>query len=118
MNTAIAVPKRVKLEDGKEYTFTKIGLDALAEFNEWTNERNKRPIGHPIDIGETLDAVMTFDGMRWMLWRSLQDNHPEVELKTVGKLLGPINELEGLMGQLLDLPENEEGSDPQKGESP
>ena len=121
MNGAIATPYRVKLSDGEEYTFSKIGICTLAEFEEWVNVQNGRKPGCLMEIDEVLKHVMTFSGMRWMFWRSLQTHHPEIKIGDVGNLISDMDQMTSIIETIMDFPDKEEGDDenpPQKKESP
>ena len=114
MQSAIAVPIQEVLADGNTYTFTKIGLDQWAGFCEWINIQEGRKRGHIVGIEEMMNGAISLQGARWLIWRSLQEHHNEIKLETVGKLFGSIDHLTKIIGEIMDMPDSQEGdkSDP------
>ena len=92
---------------GKEYKFSRLDLDDMAEFEEYIRRNRLRQyhdifadadasnrakmvmeiLNTPLSTLDLIAEVDTMSGSRFMLWRSLQKNHREIELSNMGDLI-------------------------------
>jgi len=113
LQDAIATPVVIALTDGSDYTFTLIGLDQWCEFCQWLNVQEGRRATHVVSMDEMLEGASTIPGMRWLVWKSLQEHHRGLHINKLGELIGGLDQLSEIVGQIMALPEPE-GSDPPK----
>ena len=105
MQDAAATTVSMTLADGETHVFRKIGLDMWCEFSDWINSRMKRAPGTPVGLEEMMEHVQTFQGMRWLLWRSIKT---EVPIDQMGTLIGSdLKNINALLESIVDLPTGE-----------
>lgn len=112
--------------NGVEYTFSKITLGIMADFETTMAmrrvQRTRKALGEdatPAErqelvyrmmsqptAGMSLDELQSMEGIRTMLYLCLKPNHPELTEDAVGQLVTfrTIREMQDLMDLLIDLP--------------
>ena len=112
-----APPVTTTLSDGNEYTLAPIGLHHIMQFKVWLNHQEGKKPQTIRPISEVMEGVETLDGLVYVLWLSLKENHPEVKRDEVPKLVGSLGNLSLLVDGLIDLPEGDDEDPPKdKGE--
>ncbi|NVM21312.1 MAG: hypothetical protein HWN68_05985 [Desulfobacterales bacterium] len=116
-------PRIVEIK-GKEYRMSPLDIDDLAEFETVaTIQRNKalfesikssgledtliaEAIGatasRPISLNDITKYMWTMTGVRFLLWRTLRKNHPQMKQEDAAKLVDFEN-LEQISKQLMEL---------------
>jgi len=111
----VSGPISIKMSDGATYKLDKIGLNIWCEFCEWLNTKSKAKAGTLVGLDAMLEAAMTMNGMRWLVWRSMHTHDNALDESKVGELIGSMTRMTEVFEAIADMPKDDDTpADPPK----